>query len=91
MIDNNDVKGKINQIEQGRFQNLCNKLLYNMGYNNINQLGSQDTSDKTTQGTPDTYIIEGKLYISVEYTTQKTKIYTKILEDINKCINDRRA
>lgn len=88
MIDNNDVKNKINQIEQGKFQNLCNKLLYNMGYKNINQLGSQATSDKTTLGTPDTYIIEGKLYISVEYTTQKTKIYTKILEDINKCINE---
>ena len=86
MIDNNDIKDKINHIEQGKFQNLCNKLLYNMGYKNLNQLGSQDTSDKTTPGTPDTYIIDNGLYISVECTTQKTAIYTKILGDINKCI-----
>lgn len=86
MIDNNDIKDKINHIEQGKFQNLCNKLLYNMGYKNLNQLGSQDTSDKTTPGTPDTYIIDNGLYISVEYTTQKKAIYTKILGDINKCI-----
>lgn len=88
MIDNNDIKDKIKQLGDGRFQNLCNKILYNMGYKNINQLGSHDTSDRTTPGTPDTFLIDNGKYICVEYTIQQNGIYAKIDSDIDKCIDE---
>lgn len=88
MIDNNDIKDKIKQLDDGRFQNLCNRILYNMGYKNINPLGSQDTSDRTTPGTPDTFLIYNGEYICVEYTIQQRGIYSKIDSDINKCIDE---
>ena len=88
MIDNNDIKDKIKQLDDGRFQNLCNRILYNMGYKNINPLGSQDTSDRTTPGTPDTFLIYNGEYICVEYTIQQRGIYLKIDSDINKCIDE---
>lgn len=87
MKDNNDLKIAIRKLEQGKFQNLCNKILFCMGYENINQLGSHDESDRTTPGTPDTYILKCNKYILVEYTVQKTGLYQKVLEDIEKCLN----
>lgn len=87
MKDNNDIKIAIHKLEQGRFQNMCNRLLFEMGFDNINQLGSQDESDKTTPGTPDTFLVKDNLYILVEYTVQKTQLYQKIRDDIKKCIN----
>lgn len=57
MVDNNDIKieiKKISKLEGGRFQNMCNQLLNEMGYK-IHPLGSHNKSDKTTPGTPDTF------------------------------------
>ena len=57
MEDNNDLKieiKKIGKLEGGKFQNMCNQILDEMGYR-IHPLGSHDESDKTTPGTPDTF------------------------------------
>lgn len=86
MYDNNDIKAAIRKMEQGEFQNMCNKILFSMGYENINQLGSQDESNRTTPGTPDTFILHNGKYILVEYTVQKTSLFSKIKSDIEKCI-----
>lgn len=88
MIDNNDIKIAITKLEQGKFQNMCNKILFSEGYENINQIGSQTLSDRTTPGTPDTFIINNGKYIFVEYTVQKRGLYNKILEDITKCLKE---
>lgn len=88
MIDNNDIKIAITKLEQGKFQNMCNKILFFEGYENINQLGSQTVSDRTTPGTPDTFIVNDGEYIFVEYTVQKRGLYNKIIGDIQKCIKE---
>ena len=86
MIDNNDIKIAIGKLEPGKFQNMCNKILYSKGYENINQLGSQNESDRTTAGTPDTFILHEGKFILVEYTVQKQQLFDKIDEDIDKCL-----
>lgn len=45
-------------------------------------------TQKTTLGTPDTYFItaNGK-YVFVEYTTQRTKLFAKIRNDLEKCLD----
>ena len=89
MEDNNDLKieiKKIGKLEGGRFQNMCNQILDEMGYR-IHPLGSHDESDKTTPGTPDTFFLKDDCYTLVEYTTQEDGIFRKIKGDVNKCIN----
>lgn len=88
MVDNNDIKieiKKISKLEGGRFQNMCNQLLDEMGYK-IHPLGSHDESDKTTPGTPDTFFMKEDYYTLVEYTTQEKGIFKKIKDDVEKCI-----
>ena len=89
MEDNNDLKieiKKIGKLEGGRFQNMCNQILDEMGYK-IHPLGSHDESDKTTPGTPDTFFLKDDCYTLVEYTTQENRIFQKIKDDVVKCIN----
>ncbi len=88
MVDNNDIKieiKKISKLEGGRFQNMCNQLLNEMGYK-IHPLGSHNKSDKTTPGTPDTFFLKEDYYTLVEYTTQENNVFKKIKDDVEKCI-----
>ena len=64
----NNIKQKILQQDAGSFQILCDAVLAKEGYNNILSLGTQAGTQKTTQGTPDTYFFDNdnKKYIFVE-------------------------
>ncbi|MEG0362064.1 MAG: hypothetical protein RR602_10560 [Longicatena sp.] len=88
MANIESIKQKILQLDAGSFQNLCDTYLYKSGYPNIVSLGGEAGTRKTTPGTPDTYFIalDGK-YIFVEYTTQKANLFTKIEEDLKKCLD----
>ena len=83
-----DIKQKILQLDAGSFQSLCDSYLSKIGYPNIVSLGAESGTRKTTKGTPDTYFNapDGK-YIFVEYTTQKTNVFTKIKDDLMKCLD----
>jgi len=87
-----NIKQKIDTLDAGSFQNLCNSYLSKIGYPNIVALGSKEGTQKTTIGTPDTYFStpEGK-YVFVEYTTQKTDVFEKIVSDINKCLDTKKT
>ena len=82
------IKQKILQLDAGSFQNLCDSYLYKIGYPSIVSLGGEPGTQKTTLGTPDTYFItaNGK-YVFVEYTTQRTKLFAKIRNDLEKCLD----
>lgn len=88
MANIESIKQKILQLDAGSFQNLCDSYLYKFGYPNIVSLGGEAGTRKTTSGTPDTYFNtqDGK-YIFVEYTTQKASLFTKIKDDIAKCLD----
>lgn len=83
-----DIKAKINVLEGGAFQELCDALLARKGYDRIHAYGMQAGTMKTTKGNPDTYFKSktGK-YIFVAYTTQKDNLFEKAKEDIEKCLN----
>lgn len=88
MANIESIKQKILQLDAGSFQNLCDSYLYKIGYLNIVSLGGEAGTRKTTLGTPDTYFIaSNEKYVFVEYTTQKTNLFTKIKDDIEKCLN----
>ncbi len=88
MANIESIKQKILQLDAGSFQNLCDSYLYKTGYPSIVSLGGEAGTRKTTLGTPDTYFIalNGK-YVFVEYTTQRTKLFEKIWDDLEKCLD----
>ena len=88
MANIESIKQKILQLDAGSFQNLCDSYLYKKGYPSIVSLGGEAGTRKTTLGTPDTYFIasNGK-YVFVEYTTQRTNLFAKISDDLEKCLD----
>lgn len=83
-----EIKQRILQLDAGSFQSMCDRYLSKIGYPNIVSLGTQAGTQKTTQGTPDTYFFDpnGK-YVFVEYTTQQSNLPKKIKADIQKCLD----
>lgn len=82
------ITQRIDQLDSGSFQLLCNAYLSREGYPNLVALGSKSGSTKTTKGTPDTYFaLHNGKYIFAEYTTQKTNLSDKIRSDLGKCFD----
>lgn len=87
------VEAEIQKLEGGTFQALCDTyLLKKTGYKNFTEYGKQVGTMKTVKGTPDTYFFKpnGK-YALVQYTTAQDKIFDKIKEDIEKCLNPKKT
>lgn len=88
MANIESIKQKILQLDAGSFQNLCDSYLYKTGYPSIVSLGGEAGTRKTTLGTPDTYFIaSNEKYVFVEYTTQRTNLFAKIRDDLEKCLD----
>lgn len=88
MVNIESIKQKILQLDAGSFQNLCDSYLYKTGYQGIVSLGGETGTRKTTLGTPDTYFTTSNgMYVFVEYTTQRTKLFVKIKNDLKKCLD----
>ena len=85
-----EIENTLSQMNPARFQELGD-ILFNRIYPNaaiFACVGSQFGKEKTTAGTPDTYIQYGQKAIFVEYTTNVSSGIAKIEEDINKCLAD---
>lgn len=83
-----EIENTLSQMNPARFQELGD-ILFNRIYPNaaiFACVGSQYGKEKTTAGTPDTYIQYGQKAIFVEYTTNVSSGIAKIEEDINKCL-----
>jgi len=85
----NDIENALLQMEQGRFQKMCNEALQRDGYEGITAWGAVLGKDKTKKGTPDSYILHknGK-YTFIECTTKSDAVAAKIGDDIEKCFDE---
>ena len=100
MIGNydNELKNKISEMEQGRFQHLGDDIV-KAHFGKVPQsLGSQLGTDKTKAGTPDSFIaFENGKFILIEYTTtesqgkNKSKLCSKMKKDIEACLNPNKC
>lgn len=86
------IKDRIRQMNQASFQNMCDAYLRKKGYSSLVELGSMAGAEKTTPGTPDTYVslADGR-YTFVEYTTQQESLPRKIKDDIDKCLDESKT
>ena len=78
-----EVENAISAMNQAAFQELGDLFMIsrNRDYSAFVCIGSQYGKQKTTKGTPDTFILthEGK-YIMVEYSTNETQKEKKLIE-----------
>ena len=52
-----DIKRRIDELDGGAFQNLCDTYLCYKGYGNGYSLGMSTGTNKTAKGNPDTYFL----------------------------------
>ena len=85
-----EIENTLSQMNPARFQELGDILITRIYPNTaiFACVGSQFGKEKTTAGTPDTYIRNGHQAIFVEYTTNVSSGIAKIEDDINKCLVD---
>ena len=92
MNKSNQIKNKIQELEAGKFQRLCDDLLYKKGYRNLNAIGMMATADRVRTGTPDSLIQQDDgSYIFAEYTAQQSSLLAKAEEDITKCFDETKT
>ena len=88
------IEQKLLAIDSAGFQNLCDTylLLREEEFISFNRTGSQSGKQKTIKGTPDTFyrLANGTLGF-VEYTTQHDSITKKVIEDIEKCLDETKT
>lgn len=85
----NIIQNAIKELDGGSFQKLFDAYLYKKyKFKNIQTLGVQDGTNKTTKGTPDSFVIEddGK-YVLIMYGTVGKEAFGKIKKDILSCFN----
>ncbi|CAA6811799.1 MAG: Unknown protein [uncultured Sulfurovum sp.] len=84
----NEIQQRLSEIDATRFHKLVDAYLNKKYLYPIHSTGTKTGEDKPRKGTPDTLITFNKReYIFVEYTTQKTKVKDKFLDDISKCLD----
>lgn len=88
----NQIQNELKQINQAKFQELCDSFLYKKGYKNIEPFGSMFGKEKTVKGTPDSFVrlTHGK-YIFIEYTTNETNLFGKLEKDLDSCFNEEKT
>ena len=77
----NKIENAIKELEGGRFQKLGDEYLRKKYDFKIVSLGSQEGTDKTTKGTPDSYADKDGKYFYIMYGTHKSVI-SKLEGDI---------
>lgn len=88
----NEIEKAILQLEGGRYQSLMDQYLYKKyNFDNIQSLGSQLGTDKTTKGIPDSYVrLDNGSYIAIMYGTRQdasgAAVFKKLKKDIEDCL-----
>lgn len=88
------IENALSSINETVFQELCDSFLSirNENYLAFSRTGSQSGKQKTIKGTPDTFLLlpNGK-YIFVEYSTNVTEGVSKLIKDLEKCVDSSKT
>lgn len=88
----NQIEKSLQEIDATKFHKLTDVYLAKAYSYKITSNGTKLAEDKPTKGTPDSFAqLENGKYIFIEYTTQKTKIKDKFLDDIEKCFDENKT
>lgn len=86
----NKVESAILSLDGGKYQKLMDAyLMRKYQFSNINPLGVQTGTDKTTKGTPDSYVeCDNGQYIIIMYGSVEAASFSKLKSDILSCFNE---
>ncbi|MDN5217275.1 ATP-binding protein [Fulvivirgaceae bacterium BMA12] len=88
------IENALSAINETVFQELCDSFLAlrNTNYSALSRVGSQSGKQKSTKGTPDTFLLlpSGK-YIFVEHSTNISAGLSKLKDDIDKCLDSEKT
>ncbi|MDD7914102.1 hypothetical protein [Polaribacter ponticola] len=93
MIQLSSIKERLKNLNDTEFQELCDSFLSlrNRDYKAYSRNGAHEIKQKTTKGTPDSFIqMPNGLYLFVESTTTEHKgkrLLNKLKDDISGCLN----
>ena len=89
----NQIQNALKELDGGAFQKLADSYLLKKGYPQINPIGSVAGSNKVRKGTPDTLIpTDNGKYVFAEYTTiSENRVYSKLSDDIVKCLDENKT
>lgn len=84
----NEIQNKIHELNGGEFQKMMDVYFSKIINGEVYSIGSVIGNNNTKTGTPDTLIktVENK-YIFIEYTVQKSNLYKKFEDDLEKCLD----
>lgn len=87
------IENALKAINQASFQTLVNHLLHLQGNKFIGAPGAVVGKEKTSKGTPDSFLVNEKKYIFVECTTQERlgeskSFFEKLSKDIDHCFKE---
>ena len=88
------IQNALVSINETVFQDLCDSLIYKTIDPRLlfSRTGSQVGKQKTKKGTPDSYILlKNRKYIFIEYSTNVTKGVSKLVVDVEKCLDTNRT
>lgn len=92
MSNLNHIENKLRELGDAAFQKLADAYLHEKGYEQLNSLGSVIGADKARKGTPDTIImLPNDKYVFAEYTTQQSDLYSKLIGDLAKCLDEKKT
>lgn len=85
----NTVEKAIVSLDGGKYQKLMDAyLMRKYQFSNIHPLGVQTGTDKTTKGTPDSYVeCDNGKYIIIMYGSVEAASFNKLESDILSCFN----
>lgn len=88
----NEIQNKINELNGGEFQKMMDIYFSKTIDGEVYSIGSVIGNNNTKTGTPDTLIRtpENK-YIFIEYTVQKSNLYKKFEDDLDKCLDETKT
>lgn len=89
----NQIQSAIRALAPGSYQKLMDVYLYKrFGFSNITPLGSHTETDKTTKGTPDSYVrTDNGRFILIAYGSVNESPYDKIDKDILGCLDEEKT
>lgn len=88
----NQIEKALKEIDATKFHKLIDSYLSRKYSYKIQSNGTKLAEDKPIKGTPDSFaILDNGKYVFMEYTTQKTYILNKFLNDLDKCFDESKT
>jgi hypothetical protein len=87
------IQAALKEINEAKFQKLCDAYLHKQGYERINPKGSVIGKEKTAKGRPDSWIpLSNGNFVFAEHTTiQEAKLFDKLCTDLEECFDQSKT